>query len=52
MTSDLADNPICQQLEIAAYIISHTLRQRGASDAEIKRAIADLARGMERSGST
>lgn len=50
--ADPADDPTCQRLRLGAYIITEVMRRRGASDAEIEREIADLAREMERSGST
>ena len=52
MDSDPADNPTCQRLRLAAAVIVESLRRGGASDAEIERELADLAREMERSGST
>jgi hypothetical protein len=50
--SDPADNPACQRFAIAAAVLVPALRQIGASDAEIERDLADLAREMERSGFT
>jgi hypothetical protein len=45
--SDPADNPACQRLHLAAAVLVPALRQIGASDAEIERELADLAREME-----
>jgi hypothetical protein len=45
--SDPADNPACQRLHLAAAVLVPALREVGASDAEIERELADLAREME-----
>jgi hypothetical protein len=47
MVNDPADNPACQRLHLAAAALVPALRQIGASDAEIDRELADLARKME-----
>jgi hypothetical protein len=45
--TDPADNSACQRLRLAAAVLVPALRQIGASDAEIDRELADLARKME-----
>ena len=52
VASDPADDPNCQRLRLGAHVIIEALRRQDASDAEMEREIADLAREMERSGST
>jgi hypothetical protein len=45
--SDPADNPTCERLAVAAAVLVPALRQIGASDAEIERELADMARKRE-----
>jgi hypothetical protein len=45
--TDPADDPTCQRLRLAAAVLVPALRQIEASDTEIERELADLAREME-----
>jgi hypothetical protein len=47
MSADPADNPTFERLAVAAAVLVPALRQIGASDAEIERELADMARKME-----
>jgi hypothetical protein len=47
MVNDRADDPTCQRLRLAAAVLVPALRQIGASDEEIERELADLAKEME-----
>lgn len=50
--TDPADDPTCQRLYIGSLIVVEALRRGDVSDEEIEQELADLAREMERSGST